>query len=80
VHQLGCFQKPFQNWDASNYYGEICFLNGTRNIIPNYHIVDVDCFGDPILVVKDHKVSELTLNNGKTMITVVLPFAKVWPN
>jgi len=25
-HQLGCSQKPSQNQNSSNYYGETCFL------------------------------------------------------
>jgi len=31
VHQLGCFQKLFQNCTASNYYGEICFCCSSFN-------------------------------------------------
>jgi len=68
----------FERWELKNTVIEL--RNGKRNIIPNYHVVDVDCFGDPILVVEDYMASELTLNEEKAMVTVVLPFAKAWPN
>jgi len=68
----------FERWELENTVIEL--QNGKRNIIPNYHVVNVDCFGDPILVVEDYMASELTLNEEKAMVTVVLPFAKAWPN
>jgi len=68
----------FERWEFENTMGEL--RNGKRNIIPTYHVVNVDCFGDPILVVEDYTVSELTMNEEKAMVTVVLPFAKAWPN
>jgi len=64
----------FERWEFENTVVEL------QNIIPTYHVVDVDCFGDPILVVEDYTVSELTMNEEKAMVTVVLPFAKAWPN
>ena len=54
--------------------------NGERSILPNLHIVDVDTFGDQILVVEDYTIRELSENNKKATVTVVLPFAKEWPN
>ena len=68
----------FERWELENTVGEL--WNGKRNITPTYHVVNVDCFGDPILVVEDYTVSELTMNEEKSMVTVVLPFAKAWPN
>jgi len=68
----------FERWEFKNTVIEL--QNGKRNITPTYHVVDVDCFGDPILVVEDYTVSELTMNEEKAMVTVVLPFTKAWPN
>ncbi len=43
--------------------------NGKRSILPNLHIVDVDSFGDPILVVEDYTIKELSENNEKATVT-----------
>jgi len=43
-------------------------------------VVDVDTFGDPILVVEDYTIEDLCSNDELVMITVVIPFAKAWPN
>jgi len=43
-------------------------------------VVDVDCFGDPILVVEDYTATELIENNNKAMVTIVTQFTKRWPN
>jgi len=67
----------FERWELENNVVEL--RNGKRNITPTYHVVDVDCFGDPILVVEDYKVSALNNNEEKAMVTVVLPFAKACP-
>jgi len=49
-------------------------------VTPNLHVVDVDCFGDPILAIEDYMLPELTQNKNKAMVTVVLLFARAWPN
>jgi len=54
--------------------------NGKSNIYPNLHVVDVDSFGDPILAVMGDSTIEPARKNDSTMVTVVLPFAKAWPN
>jgi len=51
-----------------------------RSILSNLHRVDVDSFGDPMLVVEDYMIKELSENNEKGTVTVVIPFAKEWPN
>jgi len=42
--------------------------------------VDVDCFGDPLLVIEDYSTIELTKADREAMITVVIPFAQGWPS
>jgi len=53
---------------------------GKRTINPIFHVVDVDCFGDPILAFEDYAASELNETDKKATITVVIPFAKGWPS
>ena len=43
-------------------------------------MVDVDTFGDPILVIEDYTIEDLQCNDESQMITVIVPFAKAWPN
>jgi len=54
--------------------------SGTRVVHPILHVVNVDCFGDPILAIEDYTAMELTDNDCEAMITIVLPFTKGWPN
>jgi len=68
----------FERWDLD--HGTKVLPNGKRSILPNLHIVDVDSFGDPVLVVEDYTIQQLSENNEKATVTVVIPFAKEWPN
>ena len=54
--------------------------NGKRTINPIFHVVDVDCFGDPILVIEDYNGIELNEADRESTITVVIPFTKGWPS
>jgi len=54
----------------------VVFQNGSRNVTPNLHVIDVDCFGNPILAIEDYTLSELTQNKNKAMVTVVFPFTR----
>jgi len=54
--------------------------NGQRSIVPNLHIVNVNTFRDPILVVEDYTITELECNMEYPMVTVVLPFAMARTN
>jgi len=47
--------------------------------MPVLYVVDVSTFGDPILVIEDLSTSDPERNMESQMITVVLPFIKVWP-
>jgi len=42
--------------------------------------MDVDTFADPILVIEDYTIEDLQCNDESQMITVIVPFAKAWPN
>jgi len=68
----------FKRWELDHQTKVL--PNGKRSILPNLHIVDVDSFGDPILVVEDYMIKELSENNEKATVTVVIPFVKEWPN
>jgi len=68
----------FKRWELKNTIIEL--QNGGRDVTPNFHVIDVDCFGDPILAIEDYTILELTQNKNKAMVTVVLPFARAWPN
>jgi len=68
----------FERWELENTIG--IQRDGKRTVIPNLHVVDVDSFGDPILAVEDYTITELESNSERAMVTVVLPFAKAWPN
>ena len=51
----------FKRWELDHRTKVLS--NGKRSILPNLHIVDVDSFGDPILVVEDYMIKELSENN-----------------
>jgi len=68
----------FERWELENTIG--VQRDGKRTVVPNLHVVDVDSFGDPILAVEDYTITELESNSERAMVTVVLPFAKAWPN
>jgi len=68
----------FERWELENTIG--IQRDGKRTVIPNLHVVDVDSFGDPILAVEDYTTTELESNSEHAMVTIVLPFAKAWPN
>jgi len=68
----------FERWELENVITEL--QNGGREVTPNFHVVDIDCFGDPILAIEDYTIVELTQNKNKAMVTVVLPFTRAWPN
>jgi len=53
--------------------------NGKRIVTGDLHGVNIDTFGDPILVIEDYTMKHLENNAESAMITVV-PFAKIWPN
>ncbi len=50
----------FERWELENTITEL--QNGSRNVTPNLHVIDVDCFGNPILAIEDYMLSELTQN------------------
>jgi len=68
----------FERWELENTSSTQ--RNGKWSITANLHVVDVDTFGNPILVVEDYTIKDLQGNAEHQMITVVLPFAKAWPN
>jgi len=41
----------FERWELGNTSGPV--KNGKQCIMEHLHVVDVDCFGDPILVIED---------------------------
>ena len=63
-----------ERWELENTITEL--QNGSRNVTPNLHVIDVDCFGNPILAIEDYTLSELTQNKNKAMVTVVFPFTR----
>jgi len=67
----------FERWKLENSIS--VEQNAHRNIMPVLHVVDVSTFGDPILVIEDSSTSDPERNMESQMITVVLPFIKVWP-
>jgi len=67
----------FERWRTENSIS--IQWNGHRNVSPVLHVVDVSTFGDPILAIKDSAKRDLESNTESEMITVVLPFIKVWP-
>jgi len=68
----------FKRWELEN--STSIQRNEQRNVSPNLHVVDVDTFSDPILTVEDYTTTELQFNTERAMVTVVLLFAKAWPN
>jgi len=55
--------------------------NGKQKMFPTLNVVNVDCFGYPIILfVEDYTTTELIDNNNKAMVTIVTPFSKGWPN
>ncbi len=68
----------FERWELENTSGPV--KNGKQCITEHLHVVDVDCFGDPILVIEDYDIKDLQCNDESQMITVILPFTKAWPN
>ncbi len=67
----------FERWKLENSIS--VERNAHRNIMPVLHVVDVSTFGDPILVIEDSSTRDPERNMESQMITVVLPFIKVWP-
>ena len=67
----------FENWQLETSL--IIQRNGQQSIFPDFHIVDINTFGDPILAVEDYTLTELQNNKEKPMVTIVLLFAKAWP-
>jgi len=67
----------FERWRTENSIS--IQWNGHRNVSPVLHVVDVSTFGDPILAIEDSAKRDLESNTELEMITVVLPFIKVWP-
>jgi len=68
----------FERWELENTSSTQ--RNGKSSITANLHVVDVDTFGDPILVIKDYTIEELQSNDELQMVIVITPFAKAWPN
>jgi len=53
--------------------------NGKQKMFPTLNVVNVDCFGYPIILfVEDYTTTELIDNNNKAMVTIVTPFSKGW--
>jgi len=67
----------FERWRLEN--STSFQRNGHRNVSPVFHVVDVSTFGDPILAIEDSGKRDQESNTESEMITVVLPFIKVWP-
>jgi len=67
----------FERWELENTIQSQ--QNGRRCFSPTLHVVEVDMFGNPVLAIKDYKVSELELNMEDAKVTVVTPFEMVWP-
>jgi len=68
----------FERWELENTPRTV--RNGKQYITQHLHMVDVNTFGNPILVIEDYTIEDLCSNDELAMITVVIPFAKAWPN